>query len=109
MMKVVGEEGTSAQDYITYQKGELLDAVYLQQNSFDPIDQSVSPERQKYTFEVLYSILTTEFKIEDKKEIRAFFNQVRQEFLDWNNTEWDSENFRLQEKKLKDLVASKKV
>lgn len=109
MMKVVGEEGTSAQDYIIYQKGELLDAVYLQQNSFDPIDQSVSPERQKYTFEVLYSILTTEFKIEDKKEIRAFFNQVRQEFLDWNNTEWDSENFRLQEKKLKDLVASKKV
>ena len=109
MMKVVGEEGTSALDYIIYQKGELLDAVYLQQNSFDPIDQSVSPERQKYTFEVLYSILTTEFKIEDKKEIRAFFNQVRQEFLDWNNTEWDSENFRLQEKKLKDLVASKKV
>jgi V/A-type H+-transporting ATPase subunit A len=109
MMKVVGEEGTSSQDYITYQKGELLDAVYLQQNSFDPIDQSVSPERQKYTFEVLYSILTTEFRIEDKKEIRAFFNQVRQEFLDWNNTEWDSENFRLQEKKLKDLVAGKKV
>ena len=109
MMKVVGEEGTSSQDYITYQKGELLDAVYLQQNSFDPIDQSVSPERQKYTFEVLYSILTTEFKIEDKKEIRAFFNQVRQEFLDWNNTEWESENFKHQEKKLKDLVAGKKV
>ncbi len=109
MMKVVGEEGTSAQDYIIYQKGELLDAVYLQQNSFDPIDQSVSPERQKYTFEVLYSILEAEFKIDDKKEIRAFFNQVRQEFLDWNNTEWDSENFKLQEKKLKDLVESKKV
>ena len=109
MMKVVGEEGTSAQDYIIYQKGELLDAVYLQQNSFDPIDQSVSPERQKYTFEVLYSILSTDFKIEDKKEIRAFFNQVRQEFLDWNNTEWDSENFKHQEKKLKDLVGSKKV
>jgi len=109
MMKVVGEEGTSSQDYIIYQKGELLDAVYLQQNSFDPIDQSVSPERQKYTFDVLYSILTTEFKIEDKKEIRAFFNQVRQEFLDWNNTEWDSDNFRLQEKKIKDLVAGKKV
>ena len=31
MMKVVGEEGTSAEDYIIYQKGELLDAVYLQQ------------------------------------------------------------------------------
>lgn len=28
MMKVVGEEGTSAEDYIIYQKGELLDSVY---------------------------------------------------------------------------------
>ena len=27
MMKVVGEEGTSAEDYIIYQKGELLDAL----------------------------------------------------------------------------------
>lgn len=107
MMKVVGEEGTSSEDYITYQKGELLDAVYLQQNSFDPIDQSVSPERQKYTFDVLYSILMSEINIEDKKEIRSFFNQVRQEFLDWNNTEWESESFALQEKKIKDLVAGK--
>ena len=47
MMKVVGEEGTSLDDYIVYQKGEFLDAVYLQQNSFDPVDSSVSPERQK--------------------------------------------------------------
>ncbi len=46
MMKVVGEEGTSAEDYIIYQKGELLDAVYLQQNSFDPIDAACPPERQ---------------------------------------------------------------
>ena len=47
MMKVVGEEGTSAEDYIIYQKGELLDAVYLQQNSFDPIDAACPPERQR--------------------------------------------------------------
>ena len=35
MMKVVGEEGTSIDDYVTYLKGEMLDAVYLQHNSFD--------------------------------------------------------------------------
>ena len=109
MMKVVGEEGTSSEDYIIYQKGEFLDAVYLQQNSFDPIDQAVSPERQKYTFEVLYSILMTDFDIQEKSEIRAFFNQVRQEFLDWNNTEWESDRFALQEKKLRDLVQTRKL
>ena len=50
MMKVVGEEGTSLDDYLVYLKGEFLDAVYLQQNSFDPVDASVVPERQRRTF-----------------------------------------------------------
>ncbi|MCR5760965.1 MAG: V-type ATP synthase subunit A [Sphaerochaetaceae bacterium] len=107
MMKVVGEEGTSSEDYITYQKGEFLDAVYLQQNSFDPIDAAVSPERQIKTFDVLYEILTTEFEIAEKKDIRAFFNQLRQEYLDWNNTFWGSPEFDAQEKKLKDFYKSK--
>ena len=38
MMKVVGEEGTSLADFIVYLKEEMLDAVYLQQNSFDLTD-----------------------------------------------------------------------
>ena len=44
MMKVLGEEGTSSEDFIIYQKGELLDSVYLQQNSFDPIDAACPPK-----------------------------------------------------------------
>ncbi len=107
MMRVVGEEGTSSGDYIVYQKGELLDAVYLQQNSFDPIDAAVSPERQKYTFDVLYDILMSDFRIDDKREIRSFFNQVRQAFLDWNNTEWNSDAFSAQQKVLEDLYKGK--
>ncbi|MCR4675792.1 MAG: V-type ATP synthase subunit A [Sphaerochaetaceae bacterium] len=107
MMKVVGEEGTSSEDYITYQKGELLDSVYLQQNSFDPIDAAVSPERQIKTFEVLYDILLSDFDIVEKKDIRSFFNQVRQEFLDWNNTVWATDEFDAQQKKLTDLYKSK--
>ncbi|MCH5321535.1 MAG: V-type ATP synthase subunit A, partial [Eubacterium sp.] len=35
MMKVIGEDGTTLSDYIIYLKAEMLDAVYLQQNSFD--------------------------------------------------------------------------
>ena len=108
MMKVVGEEGTSSEDYIIYQKGELLDSVYLQQNSFDPIDASVLPERQRYTFDLLYSFLKADMDINDKKEIRLFFNKVRQDFLDWNNSEWKSENFSLHEKNLMQLLASVK-
>lgn len=107
MMKVIGEEGTSAEDYILYQKGELLDAVYLQQNSFDPIDAACEPERQSHEFNVLYDVLTRDYALSDKKEIRAFFNQVRQEFLDWHGTVYGTPEFAAQETKLTDLYRSK--
>lgn len=107
MMKVIGEEGTSAEDYILYQKGELLDAVYLQQNSFDPIDAACEPERQAHEFNVLYDVLTRDYALSDKKEIRAFFNQVRQEFLDWHGPVYGTPEFAAQETKLTDLYRSK--
>ena len=107
MMKVIGEEGTSAEDYILYQKGELLDAVYLQQNSFDPIDAACEPERQAHEFNVLYDVFTRDYALSDKKEIRAFFNQVRQEFLDWHGTVYGTPEFAAQETKLTDLYRSK--
>ena len=107
MMKVVGEEGTSSEDYIIYQKGELLDAVYLQQNSFDPIDQACMPDRQRREFDVLYDAMMQTYAITDKKEIRAFFNQLRQEFLDWHGTEFETKEFEAQQKKITDFYMSK--
>ena len=109
MMMVVGEEGTSAEDYILYQKGELLDAVYLQQNSFDPIDAACSPERQRCVFAVIYDVLTRRYSLTDKREIRGFFNQLRQEFLDWHNTEFETPAFEAQQKKLTEYYLSKAV
>ncbi len=94
MMKVVGEEGTSVDDYIVYQKSELLDAVYLQQNSFDPVDASVIVERQKYSFNLLFKVLASNLDLKDKKSVRKYFNEIRQKFLDWNNVEFKSERFK---------------
>ena len=109
MMKVVGEEGTSSEDYTIYQKGELLDAVYLQQNSFDPIDEACVPERQRREFNRLYDALTRKYDITDKREIRAFFNQLRQEFLDWHGTEFETPEFEAQEKKISDFYMARVV
>ena len=94
MMKVVGEEGTSLPDYIAYLKEEMLDAVYLQQNSFDPIDANCSTARQRHVIGKLIVILGSEYALQTKDEARSFFNRMRQRFLDWNYTEWESEAFR---------------
>ena len=107
MMKVVGEEGTSIEDYIEYQKGELLDAVYLQQNSFDLVDAAVPPERQKNEFELLYKVLMSRFEIPSKRDVRAFFNELRQKFLDWNSVLTTDERYERYEKEINNLYLSK--
>lgn len=107
MMKVVGEEGTSIEDYVVYQKGELVDACYLQQNSFDPVDSSVQIERQRYLFDRLYALLKANFVFEEKSDVRSFFYQLRQSFLDWNNTAFLGKEFKAIEAKIIDLIATK--
>jgi V/A-type H+-transporting ATPase subunit A len=94
MMKVVGEEGTSLADYIVYLKEEMLDAVYLQQNSFDLTDANCGIARQCYVTDKLISVLGSDFALSDKDEARGFFNRMRQKFIDWNYTEFESAEFK---------------
>jgi V/A-type H+-transporting ATPase subunit A len=107
IMKVVGEEGTSLEDYIIYLKGEFVDSVYFQQNSFDAIDAAVGPERQIYVFQILLKILGSNFSFPDKNEARSWFNRLRQKFLDYNGSEWKSERFSSLEKEIDSTVAER--
>ena len=104
MMKVVGEEGTSLDDYVIYLKGDFLDSVYFQQNSFDAVDSSVSPDRQKHIFAIILNILASKFSFSDKNEARSWFNRLRQRFLDYNGCEWKSEGFFALQKEIESAV-----
>ncbi|MCL2411480.1 MAG: V-type ATP synthase subunit A [Treponema sp.] len=106
MMKVVGEEGTSTEDFVVYLKGELVDSVYFQQNSFDPVDAAVKPERQKYVFQKLLRVLASQFEFTDKNEARSWFNRLRQKFLDYNGCEWQSERFNTIESEIETRLES---
>ena len=94
MMKVVGQEGTSLDDYITYLKADMLDAVYLQQNSCDPIDALCISERQRYVIDKLIAVLGSDYALQEQDEARSFFQRMRQRFIDWNYTEFMSDEFR---------------
>ncbi len=93
MMKVVGESGTSMEDYLIYLKGELLDYVYLQQNAFDSVDNSVSAERQQRVFTLVFEILGALFTFKHKDEARSFFYKLRQKFLDFHSIPWGTPEF----------------
>ena len=103
MMKVVGQEGTSLEDYVTYLKADMLDAVYLQQNSFDLVDANCGAARQRYVIDKLIAVLGSDYAVADQDAARTFFHRLRQRFLDWNYTEFESDAFRQAEAEIDTL------
>ena len=93
MMKVIGEEGTSLSDYVEYLKGEFFDFVYLQQNAFDPVDESCPADRQKYVFAFIRGILESDFVFENKEKALHFFQELRQMFKGWNSSTFNNDEF----------------
>ena len=105
MMKVVGEEGTSLEDFVMYLKGEFIDGVYIQQNGFDPVDASTGEERQKYVFsKIVNEILKKQFSFEDKDKARQFFYDLRHAFIDWNYKAWNTDAAKKQEEKISGII-----
>jgi V/A-type H+-transporting ATPase subunit A len=107
MMKVVGEEGTTLEDYVLYMKSEFIDSVYLQQDSYDPVDAAVSTERQRHIFRVLFEILVSRLGFDGKETARGFFNQLRQKFIDYNVSAWQSEEFARLEGEIRGLLQTR--
>ncbi|MDH3982423.1 MAG: hypothetical protein OES84_05910, partial [Kiritimatiellaceae bacterium] len=105
MMKVVGEEGTSIDDFILYMKAEYIDNTYLQQNAFIEADAATSVERQKYVFDKLLKIMNTKMKFEDKDIARSFFQKLIQTCKDWNSTEFESNDFKQTEEQMNKMLA----
>jgi len=108
MMMVVGEEGTSIEDYTLYLKSDYFDEVYLQQNGFDEVDAQCSPERQKYVFKKIRNILHSDLEFDTKKSARTFFNKLRQLTIDWNYIEKDTDQFVEKEKDIDQHLDSNK-
>lgn len=86
MMQVTGEEGISLEDYVTYQRGKLVDMVYLQQDAFDQVDVSVTLERQQESFELLWKVITTDLPFIQLQQIREFFTEITHLYKNLNYT-----------------------
>ncbi len=94
MMKVVGEEGTSLGEFIDYLKGDFFDSVYLQQNAFDKMDEATSKDRQIYVYNLIHEIIKLEMSFDSKDAARRYFQELRQVFVNWNSTAFDTKEFK---------------
>ena len=108
MMKVIGEEGTSLEDFVIYLKSEFLDYVYLQQNTFDEVDGTTYADRQKLMFAAVTEVLRDEFVFEDKESARKYFLELRQLFIDRNYETLDSDDYKTLSDKITAKIAEGK-
>jgi V/A-type H+-transporting ATPase subunit A len=76
LVQVTGEEGITLADYVLWQKAQLIDMVYLQQDAFDPVDVSMSLERQKTSFYRLKDLVDRDYSFEGKDDARTFFTKI---------------------------------
>lgn len=81
MMLVVGEEGVSVEDLVIYLKSEIMDAVCLQQDSFDPVERATSLERQVSDFLLLMDMVHHPFSFQNKEEARKEMTHLQNLFF----------------------------
>ncbi len=102
-MEVVGEEGISLLDMITYLKSELYDFCYLQQNAFDKEDTYCPIKRQMVLASVFQLVLQADLAFSSHDEARSFFLGLQSDLKNFHSLSADSPQYkslllRIQEK-----------
>lgn len=107
MMTVVGEEGTSLEDFLVALKADFFDNCYLQQNAFDPVDGATPAERQKFVFHKAIEVVETEFDVQDKAEARRVMFEISDIFRNWNYAAEGTEEYDRWLRAIDEFIATK--
>ncbi len=104
MMKVVGEEGVTQEEFITYLKSEFIDTTYLQQDAYHAVDAATGADRQKYVFAVMARFLGATLTFPDQESARGFFHKLTQTTREWNRKELGTPDFKQTQAALEKMI-----
>ncbi|MCK5271012.1 MAG: V-type ATP synthase subunit A [Sedimentisphaerales bacterium] len=107
MMTVVGEEGTSVEDYTTALKTDFFDNCFLQQNAFDAVDAATPADRQKFVFGKILAILKLDFGFSEKELARQTMVHISDLFRNWNYAAEDSDEYKKILGEIEEFIANK--
>ncbi|MBN1441535.1 MAG: V-type ATP synthase subunit A [Planctomycetes bacterium] len=107
MMTVVGEEGTSIEDFVVALKADFFDNVFLQQDAFDEVDAATPAERQKFVFDKVLSVADMEFDFEDKEQARKTMVEISDLFRNLNYAATDSEEYKKTLSLIEEFIATR--
>ncbi len=103
-INILGDDGVPLEFHEKFWNSELIDAVILQQDSFDKIDANCPMPRQKYMLEKVLEITDKKFKFETFEEVNGFFKRIINQLKQINYSEWESEKFKTHEKELEEIM-----
>jgi V/A-type H+/Na+-transporting ATPase subunit A len=92
-MEVVGEEGISLEDLITYLKSELYEVAYLQQNAFDKEDAYCPLNRQIGLIKVIKKVFHASFAFHSHDEARSYFLGLQSLLKNMNLMVFESDHY----------------
>ncbi len=93
MMTVVGEEGTSTDDFTIMLKAEFFDNCFLQQNAFDEVDAATPADRQQFVFEKIAEVTDMDFEFDNKHQARHIMVEIADLYRNWNYAASDSDEY----------------
>ena len=108
-INILGDDGVPLDYHITYWKGEVVDFVISQQDAFDKIDQRSGFVRQRYMLENVVEVLKSNYKFDSFEEVNPYFKKLINQYKQMNYSEFESEEFKKNEKELEVIIQERKV
>jgi V/A-type H+-transporting ATPase subunit A len=84
LIQVAGEEGVTLEDFVTWQKAQLVDLTFLQQDAFDEVDRATPLERQRDLLGLLESVVARRYAFDSRDQAREVFTQLAGLFKNLN-------------------------
>ena len=94
MMTVVGEEGTTVEDFTEMLLADFIDNCFLQQNAYDDVDGTTPADRQGFAFDKLLEVAELDFDFRAKTDARETMVRVSDLFRNWNYAATDSDEYK---------------
>ena len=108
-INILGDDSVPVEYHEKFWKSELIDFVFLQQDSFDKIDSNCSKDRQMIMFEYVMKICRAVYNFKGFEDCSTFFKGVINLMRQMNYSEYESEKFNEYAAELDTLLGSKLI
>lgn len=107
-INILGDDAVPIEYHRQFWKSELLDFVFLQQDSFDDVDMNCSMDRQKYMFNKVMDICDFNPGFENFNEVSDYYKKLINLLRQMNYSEFQNDEFNRFETDLQVLLDEKK-